>query len=161
LRGNVNTRLKKLEESAWDGAIFAEAGLERIHKKPANHVVLSWMLPAPAQGAIGIICKNNQEEVNQICAQLHHYETGICVEMERNFLMALDGGCSTPISALAQIEKNTLLFKGNVCAPSGETCVTIEKQYSISQFNKQQLANMAFEIAEEIKKKGAQSILNL
>lgn len=161
LRGNVNTRLKKLEESAWDGAIFAEAGLERIHKKPASHVVLNWMLPAPAQGAIGIVCKSDDDEVNKICAPLHNYETGICIEIERNFLMALAGGCSTPISALAQIEKNTLFFKGNVCSPSGETCIKIEKQYAFSQFNTQQLTNIAFEAAEEIKRKGAQSILNV
>ena len=61
LRGNVNTRLRKLKESNWYGAIFAAAGLERINLRPANSIDLDWMLPAPAQGAIMVVCRTNDE----------------------------------------------------------------------------------------------------
>ena len=61
LRGNVNTRLRKLNESNWHGAIFAAAGLERINLRPENSVDLDWMLPAPAQGAIMVVCRKDDE----------------------------------------------------------------------------------------------------
>ena len=67
LRGNVNTRLHKLHESNWDGAIFAAAGLERINLRPANSIDLDWMLPAPAQGAIMVVCRTNDEEAFKVC----------------------------------------------------------------------------------------------
>ncbi len=61
LRGNVNTRLRKLNESNWNGAIFAAAGLERINLRPENSIDLDWMLPAPAQGAIMVVCRKDDE----------------------------------------------------------------------------------------------------
>ncbi|MEO6916443.1 MAG: hydroxymethylbilane synthase, partial [Chitinophagaceae bacterium] len=77
LRGNVNTRLQKLKVSEWDGAIFAQAGLERINVRPENSTVLNWMLPAPAQGAIMIVCRKNDEPTLEACSKFNHADTNL------------------------------------------------------------------------------------
>ncbi len=127
LRGNVNTRLRKVSESNWQGAIFAAAGLDRIGERPQNSIELDWMLPAPAQGAILIVCKENDPFITQACALLHDEPTAICVHMERTFLSAMMGGCSTPIGALAAIRDGLLHFTGNVCSLNGAICLTEER----------------------------------
>ncbi|MEO8766477.1 MAG: hydroxymethylbilane synthase [Ginsengibacter sp.] len=127
LRGNVNTRLQKLNTHNWNGAIFAAAGLERIHIRPQNSVNLDWMLPAPAQGAITIACRSNDGDTIDKCQPLNDPGTALCTKIERDFLRALLGGCSTPISALAEIENHTIIFKGNICSPDGLRKIDIEK----------------------------------
>jgi hydroxymethylbilane synthase len=117
LRGNVNTRLRKLKESNWTGAIFAAAGLERIHLRPENAIELDWMLPAPAQGAIMIACRADDHYAFENCAQFNHEATALCTKIERDFLSGLMGGCSTPISALAEIADDKVSFKGQVIDP--------------------------------------------
>jgi len=119
LRGNVNTRLAKLEANNWHGAIFAAAGLERINLRPANSVDLDWMLPAPAQGAIVVVCRREDTECLNACAPLNDSETALCVKTERDFLRTLMGGCSTPVGALATIQQGKLLFRGNLLSPDG------------------------------------------
>ncbi len=119
LRGNVNTRLRKLKESNWSGAIFAAAGLERIGLRPSNAVDLDWMLPAPAQGAIMIVCRDNDDASFEACLPLNHEETALCTKIERDFLSGLMGGCSTPISALAEVKNGQVEFRGNITTPDG------------------------------------------
>jgi hydroxymethylbilane synthase len=131
IRGNVNTRLKKLGQSEWLGAIFAAAGLQRIGLRPANAIELDWMIPAPAQGAILVVCRENDEKIIPLCRFLHHEQTAFCVKIERDFLSALLGGCSTPIGALAQIEGEEILFRGNLLDPTGAKKFTIEKRISV------------------------------
>lgn len=133
LRGNVNTRLQKLSQSNWDGAIFAAAGLERIHLRPENSIDLNWMLPAPAQGAITIVCRQNDTETFDICYALNHLDTEICTRIERDFLRALAGGCSTPISALASRAGDMIKFEGNVTSPDGKDQIKIEKVIKIEE----------------------------
>lgn len=120
LRGNVNTRLKKLKESNWHGAIFAAAGLERINLRPENSIELDWMLPAPAQGAIMIVCREEDNDSKEKCFILNDEATAICTKIERDFLKTLMGGCSTPISALAEIKKNGIHFTGNIFSLDGK-----------------------------------------
>jgi hydroxymethylbilane synthase len=127
LRGNVNTRLKKLAEESWDGAIFAQAGVERIHLRPEKSIVLDWMLPAPAQGAIVVICRNEDEETLQCCRPMNDEETALCTKLERDFLRTLLGGCSTPISALAEVEEGDVYFRGQLLSPDGRQRAEIEK----------------------------------
>ena len=127
LRGNVNTRLKKVAESDWQGAIFAAAGLERIGVRPEGSIELDWMLPAPAQGAIMIVCREADEHLKTACAPLHDETTAICVNEERQFLSGLMGGCSTPVGALATIENGVLHFRGNLCSLDGKTCLNEER----------------------------------
>lgn len=125
LRGNVNTRLRKVEESNWDGAVFAAAGLERINLRPANSIELDWMLPAPAQGAIMVVCREGDDYCLEACNNFNDADTALCTKIERDFLRTLLGGCSTPISALAQIKDDKLFFKGNILSVDGKEKVEI------------------------------------
>ncbi|NDC42093.1 MAG: hydroxymethylbilane synthase, partial [Chitinophagia bacterium] len=120
LRGNVNTRLRKVAESNWHGAIFAAAGLERIGVRPATAIDLGWMLPAPAQGAIVVVCREGDASTLEKCSAINHADTAICTAVERQFLTALMGGCATPISALATLEGDRIHFKGNMLSPDGQ-----------------------------------------
>jgi len=127
LRGNVNTRLKKLQQEDCDGAIFAQAGLERIGLRPSTSVILEWMLPAPAQGAIAVVCKQDDRFSFTACQYFNDGETELCTKIERDFLRQLLGGCSTPISALAEIKKSQVYFKGNILSLDGREKVEVEK----------------------------------
>ena len=120
LRGNVNTRLRKLKESNWQGAIFAKAGLERIDLLPENSIELDWMLPAPAQGAIMIVCREEDDYCLNACVNFNDVNTALCTKIERDFLRTLLGGCSTPISGLAEIKNNEVHFTGNILSPEGK-----------------------------------------
>jgi hydroxymethylbilane synthase len=152
LRGNVNTRLKKLEQNNWNGAIFAAAGLERIHLRPENSIDLNWMLPAPAQGAITIACRENDEATFETVHLLNDEATEICTKIERDFLRTLLGGCSTPISALAVFQNDKIIFKGNVCSVAGKQKFEIHKEVSLE--NKNRLGEIAAnEILENEKAK--------
>ena len=129
LRGNVNTRLEKLENNDWNGAIFAAAGLERLHLRPANAIDLSWMLPAPAQGTIMIAAVEGNSYVKDACEQLNHYETQVCTNIEREFLRLLEGGCTAPIGALAYIDSKTeeINFRGLLLNRAGTKKITVSK----------------------------------
>lgn len=129
LRGNVNTRLEKLENNEWNGAVFAAAGLERIGKRPAGAINLSWMIPAPAQGAIMITALADDDFSKDACEQLNHYETQVCVGIEREFLNLLEGGCTAPIGALAYIDDKTgeINFKGLLLSKDGKKKISVTK----------------------------------
>jgi hydroxymethylbilane synthase len=131
LRGNVNTRLRKVAESNWQGAIFAAAGLERINLRPENSVDLDWMLPAPAQGAILVVCREDDAFAFESCRSFNDEETALCTKIEREFLSTLMGGCSTPISALAEVKEDKVLFRGNICSTDGKIKAEIEKELKL------------------------------
>ena len=132
LRGNVNTRLRKVGEHHWHGAIFAAAGVERIHLRPSNSIDLDWMLPAPAQGAIMVVCRENDKAILEACLGMNDMSTDRCTKIERDFLRTLLGGCSTPISALATEVAGSILFKGNICSTDGKELIAIEKVFDPS-----------------------------
>ena len=125
LRGNVNTRLRKLEESNWQGAIFAAAGLERINLRPEKSIDLDWMLPAPSQGAIMVVCREGDGFAWNACQSFNDEVTALCTQIEKDFLRVLMGGCSTPISALAELRDGKVLFRGNICSPDGADLVEV------------------------------------
>ena len=158
LRGNVNTRLRKLAEHDWNGAIFAAAGLERIDVRPKNSIELDWMLPAPAQGAIVIVCNEADQYAMEATSLLNHAATALCTSIEKDFLRVLMGGCSTPISALAEVTDNTIFFKGNIYSLDGKNKVETTKQLPIdhafhlgSIAAEEVLQNGGKEIAEAIR----------
>lgn len=128
LRGNVNTRLQKLAAENWDGAIFAAAGLERIGIRPATSIELDWMLPAPAQGAVVAVCREDDNFCQQACAPLNDLATALCTRVERDFLRTLMGGCTTPISAYATVSNETVHFSGELCSLDGRQLFTIIEQ---------------------------------
>lgn len=132
LRGNVNTRLEKLEENNWHGAIFAAAGLKRLNKLPDSHTILDWMVPAPAQGAIMIAARELDIFVRDACSQINHEETELCTRIEREFLRELEGGCTAPIGALATIKSGLIKngeieFTGVLLSRDGQTRLEVTK----------------------------------
>jgi hydroxymethylbilane synthase len=129
LRGNVNSRLEKLANNEWDGAVFAAAGLERLGIRPAGAINLGWMIPAPAQGAIMVSCRENDAEIIEATQKLNDYETQVCVGIEREFLNLLEGGCTAPIGALAYVEQKTqeINFKGILLKKDGSKKITVAK----------------------------------
>lgn len=154
LRGNVNTRMKKLEDNTWDGAIFAAAGLERIDLKPDDHLELNWMIPAPAQGAMLVVAMEKDEYCRKALAALNHTNTAMCVEVEREFLKVLEGGCTAPIGALATIEDDKLHFKGGLFGLEGEQKFEIEKIVSLNE-----VEGLGRKCAEEILEAGGAQLM--
>ncbi|MFT3936916.1 MAG: hydroxymethylbilane synthase [Chitinophagaceae bacterium] len=154
LRGNVNTRLQKVKDNNWNGAIFAAAGLERIHLRPSNSIELDWMLPAPAQGAIMVVCREKDIFCLDACHFFNDEATALCVHIERDFLKTLLGGCSTPISALAEVEDNSIIFKGNIVATDGTKKVETNAKALIND-----AASLGVKAANDILQKGGQEIV--
>jgi hydroxymethylbilane synthase len=136
VRGNVGTRLRKFEEEGWDGIIFAKAGLERLKMLPKNYTVLDWMLSAPAQGAIAVVCRSEDESIYKACREINHEATEIRVSVERDFLYHLEGGCSVPISAFAMIKGNHVHFTGLVSSLDGKREIRTESKLPLSDWNK-------------------------
>ncbi|MEW7289355.1 hydroxymethylbilane synthase [Aquimarina sp. 2304DJ70-9] len=134
LRGNVNTRMQKLmDNSDWNGAIFAAAGLERIHLKPENYINLDWMIPAPAQGAMLVVAKEEDEYCRKALSQLNHETSEICVHIEREFLRELEGGCTAPIGALAIIKHGSIHFKGALLSLDGKHKIEVKKDIKLEE----------------------------
>ncbi len=135
IRGNVQTRLRKFAESdEMQAVIFAKAGLERLGLIPENVEVLHWMLPAPAQGIIGIACRTEDEEMHAILAGINHQETFIAANVERQFMQTMMGGCSVPISALAQVNGSELEFKGAMHAFDGKRFFEVNRVMLVSEW---------------------------
>ncbi len=105
LRGNLETRLRKLDEGRFDAIILAAAGVKRLglEKRITEILPFEISLPAIGQGAVGIECRIDDEFINKVIAPLNHLETAICVKAERAFLKKLEGGCQVPIAAHARI----------------------------------------------------------
>jgi len=154
LRGNVNTRLQKLQDNSWQGAIFAKAGLERIDVLPSRYTSLDWMTPAPAQGAMTIVALEKDPFCIEATQKLNDTPSQICTQIERDFLRTLEGGCTAPIGALAKIEGNTIEFKGCLLSLDGTKKIAIEKTISLDLAAK---AGDAF--AKEVLQKGGDVLL--
>lgn len=120
-RGNVQTRLRKLSEGVVDATLLALAGLARMDMTDAATSILNQdeMLPAVAQGAIGITCRSGDSSMMHFLDALNHQQTKTCVDCERAFLAKLDGSCRTPIAGQARIEDGVLKFRGLVAKPDG------------------------------------------
>ena len=154
LRGNVNTRLQKLQDNSWQGAIFAKAGLERIDVLPSRYTSLDWMTPAPAQGAMTIVALEKDPFCIEATQKLNDTPSQICTQIERDFLRTLEGGCTAPIGALAKIKGNTIEFKGCLLSLDGTKKIAIEKTISLQFAAK---AGDAF--AKEVLQKGGDVLL--
>ncbi|MBA0726793.1 hypothetical protein Golax_002595, partial [Gossypium laxum] len=121
-RGNVQTRLRKLNEGVVQATLLALAGLRRLSmtENVTSTLSIDEMLPAVAQGAIGIACRSDDEKMASYLATLNHEETRLAVSCERAFLLTLDGSCRTPIAGYAsKDEDGNCIFKGLVASPDG------------------------------------------
>ena len=156
LRGNVNTRMQKLNDNDWNGAVFAAAGLERINLKPTDFIDLDWMIPAPAQGAMVVVAMANDEFVLDAVSQLNDVETEVCTHIERQFLKILEGGCTAPIGALATYSEleDTFTFKGILLSIDGKQKLEIEKTVDVSEWKK-----LGFNCAKEILDNGGAELM--
>jgi hydroxymethylbilane synthase len=149
LRGNVNTRMQKLQDNDWNGAIFAAAGLERINLKPKNFIDLDWMTPAPAQGAMVVVAMLNDDFCREAVRELNDIETEVCTHIERQFLKKLEGGCTAPIGAIATFTEDTIEFKGVLFSIDGVQKIEIERSVPLEQWKK-----LGFESAQEVLNNG-------
>jgi len=121
IRGNVDTRVRKLDEGRYDAIVLAACGLIRLglEDRITQYLSLDQMLPEPGQGALGVEARAGDEEILELLKVLDDPITRACVEAERAFLRALGGGCRVPIAAYAQIANGTLALDGAVVAPDG------------------------------------------
>ena len=155
LRGNVQLRIQKLVDSDWDGAIFAYAGLDRseilneLKAKGLKYQILDWMIPAPSQGIVGITSKSEFE-----MPDISDENSKIAATIERQFLNVLEGGCTAPIGAHAEITDGSVNFKGSILSLDGKQMISIEESFSTSAFE-----NKGKELAEKCLEKGAGELI--
>lgn len=156
LRGNVNTRMQKLQDNDWSGAVFAAAGLERINLKPSNYINLDWMIPAPAQGAMVVVAMADDEFCRDAVSELNDIETEVCTHIERQFLRHLEGGCTAPIGALVTYneDEDTLHFKGVLFSLDGKEKIEINKIVSIEEWK-----NLGYHLAVEVLNNGGAALM--
>lgn len=154
LRGNVQTRIEKLNQSDWHGAIFAKAGLERMELLGNDYQVLDWMIPAPAQGAIAVVCREEDLEIKSLFKNIHCETTSICVGIERSFLNILEGGCTAPIGAIAKFEGKKITFKAGLFSTDGIQGVTTEKTANLDSINE-----LAQSTVDELLSRGGKAIM--
>lgn len=155
LRGNVQTRLKKLQDNDWQGAIFAKAGLERLGLLPENHLILDWMVPAPAQGVIGIGCSEQNLEVIAVLKGINHEKTMFLSSLERDFLKTVEGGCSAPVGAFAHEKGNMITLKAGVFALDGSTKVVLERSLPLNKSH-----SLGISTAKEVLDLGGKEIMD-
>lgn len=126
IRGNVQTRLRKLEDSDFDATLFSLAAIERM-KLGITYEKLPMMLSAPAQGVVAVCGRKDDAEITEMISKLNHRETAICTEIEREFLKTLEGGCTAPIGAFAEFGVgNKIRFQGRLCSLDGKDCITTD-----------------------------------
>ncbi|KZN57662.1 hydroxymethylbilane synthase [Pseudoalteromonas luteoviolacea] len=156
LRGNVNTRLAKLDAGEFDAIILAAAGLIRLEmaERIASYVSVEQSLPANGQGAVGIECRSDDARVQSLLAPLEHAPTRARVLAERAMNRRLEGGCQVPIGAYAELQGDQIYLRGLVGAVDGSTILRAEKTGAL-----QQAEALGVELAESLLAQGADKIL--
>ncbi|MEK6575956.1 MAG: hydroxymethylbilane synthase [Nitrospirota bacterium] len=156
LRGNLDTRLKKLDKGDVDAIILAAAGVKRMgwESRITEYITHDISLPATGQGALGIETRESDTTINGMVARLNHPETSRCVTAERTFLGKLQGGCQVPIAALARIEGDQMVMEGLVASIDGKRLV--RQRISGNQMEHEKLGLL---LAERLLSLGADRIL--
>jgi len=156
LRGNLDTRIKKVESGEFDAIILAAAGMRRLgwEERITECISSNVLLPAIAQGALGIETRNDDLETNQMIAFLNHSETSAAVRAERALLKRLEGGCQVPIAAYGELEGEVLNLRGLVGSVDGKVLITDELKGSASDAE-----SLGITLAENLLQKGAGEIL--
>ncbi len=156
LRGNVNTRLAKLDAGEFDAIILASAGLIRLGfaERIASFISAEQSLPAIGQGAVGIECRIDDERINRLLKPLHHEETAICVGAERAMNHRLNGGCQVPIAGYAELQDGKIQMRGLVGEPDGSHILRAEARGDAAQTEQ-----LGIQVADELLSRGADRIL--
>jgi hydroxymethylbilane synthase len=156
VRGNVDTRIRKLDAGDFDALILACAGLRRLGLDNRITGTLLEMLPAIGQGALGLETRANDENTFSAVAELNHAPTQLACAAERSLLRALGGGCQLPLAGYARLQDEQLMLEGLVADPEGKQVVRVLRSGSTS--NPEELGH---EVADELKKQGADRLLAL
>ena len=158
IRGNVQTRLKKLDDGVANATLFSLAGIKRMNLD-VHYEQIPFMLQAPSQGVVAIASKIDNPELSSILKSISHPETEICVSIEREFLKTLEGGCTAPIGAKAEILNNQIRFLGRLCSLDGKNCIETDEIFDRNDSENfgekialKVLENGGKELMEEIKK---------
>jgi hydroxymethylbilane synthase len=154
LRGNVPTRLNKVDSNDWHGAVFAAAGLERLGLNGRISEELEWMISAPSQGIVGIVTAMDTD-FDDILHTINHTESRLCGDIERAFLNELEAGCSSPVGAYAQVRGAQLYFVGAVLSLDGSRRLDIEREIPVLKATTQN----GKEWAKLLKSEGAKELL--
>lgn len=156
LRGNVNTRLKKLDAGEYDAIILAAAGLIRLEmsERIRERISTDLSLPAGGQGAVGIECRTNDAEVMKLLRPLHHEQTATCVLAERALNKRLQGGCQVPIACFAELENSSLSMRGLVGSLDGSRILR-----SSGTGTNKDAEGLGVQLAEDLLAQGADKIL--
>lgn len=156
IRGNVDTRLRKVKEGHYDAAVLAAAGLTRLglEEHVAQYLPLEVMLPAPGQGALAVQCRADDGETLALLTPLNDENTRRCVLAERAFLDALGSGCSLPVAAYATIQEDDIMLNGLVGAVDGSRLITV-------QGHGRQPQQLGIDLAQEALAQGASALLQL
>ncbi len=157
LRGNVDTRLRKLADGEFDAIILATAGVKRLGfaDRITEKLSVDISLPAIGQGAVGIECRADDEFINGLLAKLDHKETSICVRAERAFLKKLEGGCQVPIAAYAELKDSKIVISGLVGSLDGKTLIKASLEGK-----PEEAESLGLKVAEDLLSKGAKEILD-
>ncbi|WP_165668292.1 hydroxymethylbilane synthase [Metapseudomonas otitidis] len=156
LRGNVNTRLAKLDAGEYDAIILAAAGLIRLgfEDRIRSSISVEDSLPAGGQGAVGIECRTADAEVHALLAPLHHRDTAVRVNAERALNKRLNGGCQVPIACYAVLEGDQLWLRGLVGQPDGGQLLRAESRALANEAEQ-----LGVRVAEDLLGQGAETIL--
>ena len=156
LRGNVGTRLSKLDKGEYAAIILAAAGLKRLNKpdRIQARIPTEVILPAIGQGAIGIECRQNDNETHQLIAPLNHFATQQCVLAERAVNNRLEGGCQVPIAGFAEIFQDKLMLRALVADETGQTILRSQIEGKVEEAEQ-----LGLSVAEDLLKQGADKIL--
>ena len=157
LRGNVNTRLRKLDDGEFDAIILASAGLMRLgfDERITRLMPPEESLPAVGQGALGLECRAGDSRILELIAPLHHQSTAVCVGAERAMNRRLEGGCQVPIAGYAILEGEAVWLRGLVGDPDGSRVVRGE-----ARGHRDRAEALGLELAEDLLERGAREILN-
>jgi hydroxymethylbilane synthase len=162
LRGNVNTRLRKLEQEDLDAIVLAAAGIKRMgwEARITEYLPYHISLPAIGQGALGIECRREDEIINEMVARLNHRLTARVVMAERAFLRRLEGGCQVPIACHGEIQAYILRLTGLISTPDGKWIIRDQVSGEVGEWeNGQQEEKLGIQLAERLLEQGAGQIL--
>ncbi len=156
LRGNVNTRLQKLDEKQFDAIILAKAGIERLGlaQRIKQELSADLCLPAVGQGALGIEIRKRDEDLLQLLSVFHDESTAICLQTERVMNQALNGGCEVPIAGYCVDQNDKLHLRGMVGKPDGSVLL-----FGDASGTKAQATDIGISVAEQLLQQGAKEIL--
>lgn len=154
IRGNVQTRLKKLDDGIADATIFSLAGIKRMNLD-ITYEQIPFLLQAPSQGVVAIASLSDNDKLNERLKTISHKETEICVTIEREFLKTLEGGCTAPIGAKAEMLDGQIRFIGRLCSLDGKNCIETDE---IFDWNDSE--NFGEKIALEVLKNGGKELMD-